>query len=52
MSIMRVNLTIKKLKTSIFYFEFLPKKAFNFVKNEVFIDKWCKNYTIGNFTNR
>jgi len=50
MSIIEVNLTIKKLKTSVFYFRFLPKKASNFAKNEVLPNKWCKNYTTGNFT--
>jgi len=52
MSIMKVNLTIRKLKTSVFYFKIIVKNALNFAKNELLLNKWCKNYTISNFTNR
>jgi hypothetical protein len=52
MSIMKVNLTIKKQKTNVFYLKIIVKNALNFVKNELLLNKWCKNYTIGNFTNR
>ena len=36
----------------VFCFEIISKNTFNFAKNEVFNLKWCKNYTIGNFTKR
>jgi hypothetical protein len=52
MSINEANLTIKRIKTGSFYLVILPKKAINFAKNEVLADKWCKNYTNGNFTYR
>jgi hypothetical protein len=49
---MRVNLTVKKIKMDSFYLGIRSKKALYFAKNEVLANKWCKNYTIGNFTNR
>ena len=52
MSFRKANLTIKIIKTGSFYLGILSKKAFNFAKNEVLPDKWCKNYTNGNFTYR
>ncbi len=52
MSIKEAKLTIRIIKTGSFYLGILSKKAFSFAKNEVLADKWCKNYTIGNFTYR
>jgi hypothetical protein len=37
---------------TIFCFLIIVIYAGNFNKNKVFTFKWCKNYTIGNFTNR
>jgi hypothetical protein len=45
------NLTLKKLKIRVFCFEIKANKASNFIINEVLSFRWCKNYTIGNFTN-
>ena len=47
-----VILTKKKWKMAVFCIDKKAKKLSNFAKNEVLKDNWCKNYTIGNLTNR
>ena len=50
MRFIRGNLTLTKPQKSYFYLQKTSNFAFNFAKNEVLLLKWCKNYTIGNFT--
>ena len=50
MRFMAPNLTQKKHQNDSFYFLFMVNFASNFAKKAVLIIKWCKNYTIGNFT--
>ena len=45
------KLTIKKVKMIVFLLKKILKKSPVFIKNAVLRFCWCKNYTIGNFTN-
>jgi len=52
MSFNHPNLTLGKSKMHTFYLSNFLNNTPYFAANAVFCKKWCKNYTIDNFTDR